>query len=71
MADIHLTGTDVLTADSNAMSGTGFSVLIFQNSEQSTIFFWTYCTVVVGLIYIQFSVVQKYFVFICKTDLEF
>lgn len=38
MAVTHLTGKDVLIADSDAMSGTGFSVLIFQNSEQRAIY---------------------------------
>lgn len=33
----HLTGADVLIADSQATSGTGVIVLIFQNSEQSSL----------------------------------
>ena len=33
----HLTGADVLIADSQATSGTGVIVLIFPNSEQSSL----------------------------------
>lgn len=66
MAVIHSTGTDVLIADSEAMSGTGFSILLFQNSEQSAIF--------PGRIQLHLQKIQcgaKYFVFICKTELGF
>ena len=34
----QLTGADVLTADSPALSGTGFSVLISQNGERRKVF---------------------------------
>lgn len=33
-----LTGAHVLIADLDAMSGTGFRILVFQNGEQNTVF---------------------------------
>lgn len=66
MAVIHSTGKDVLIADSDVMSGTGFSVLIFQNSEQRAIY--------PGLTWLHLQKIQcgaKYFVFTCKTELGF
>ena len=62
MTVTHLTGADVLIVDSQAVSGTGVIVLIFLNSEQSSLpSIYTVVAFTENALCIQ--VVQKYFVY--------